>query len=152
MWPRGTRRRWVVSSTPRPHFTSGKDPVSILQGAGWAPWPVWTGGKSRPHRDSIPDRPARSSVAIPTELPDPPHRCCTLRNKQEELYRESFMHCWHTSFVQKVFGLTTVHEIEKAYVVLTLIDFNIVPFRSYTLRPTFLPLLETFCELLFRDV
>ena len=33
--------------------------------------PVWTGGKSRPHRDSIPDRPARSSVAIPTELPGP---------------------------------------------------------------------------------
>jgi len=31
-----------------------------LQEAGWAPWPVWTGGKSRPHRDSIPDRPARS--------------------------------------------------------------------------------------------
>ena len=26
-------------------------------------------GKSRPHRDSIPDRPSRSSVAIPTELP-----------------------------------------------------------------------------------
>ena len=28
-------------------------------------------GQSRPHRDSIPDRPARSSVAIPTELPGP---------------------------------------------------------------------------------
>jgi hypothetical protein len=28
---------------------------------GWVgPVPVWTGGKSRPHRDSIPDRPARS--------------------------------------------------------------------------------------------
>jgi len=27
---RGTRRGWVVSSTPRPHFTPGKDPVSIL--------------------------------------------------------------------------------------------------------------------------
>ena len=27
--------------------------------------------KSRPYRDSIPDRPARSSVAIPTELPGP---------------------------------------------------------------------------------
>jgi len=52
---RGTRRGWVVSSTPRPHFTSGKDPVSILQEAGWAPGPVWTDGKSRPHRDSIPD-------------------------------------------------------------------------------------------------
>ena len=57
---RGTRRGWVVSSTPRPHFTAGKDPVPILQEAGWAPGPVWTGGKSRPHRDSIPDRPARS--------------------------------------------------------------------------------------------
>jgi len=33
--------------------------------------PVWTGGKSRPHRDSILDRLARSSVAIPTELPGP---------------------------------------------------------------------------------
>ena len=28
--------------------------------------------KSRPHRDSIPDRQARSSVAILTELPGPP--------------------------------------------------------------------------------
>ena len=27
--------------------------------------------KSRPHRDSIPDRPARSSVAIRTEIPGP---------------------------------------------------------------------------------
>jgi len=38
----------VVSSTPRPHFTPGKDPVPILQETGWAPGPVWTGGKSRP--------------------------------------------------------------------------------------------------------
>jgi len=50
----------VVSSTPRPHFTPGKDPVSILQEAGWTPGPVWKGGKSRPHQDLIPDRPARS--------------------------------------------------------------------------------------------
>jgi len=56
---RGTRRGWVVSSTSRPHFTSGKDPVPIVQGAGWAPGQVWTAGKSRPHRDSIPDPPAR---------------------------------------------------------------------------------------------
>jgi len=68
---RGTRSCWVVSSTPRPHFTPGRDPVPILQEAGWAPGPAWTGGKSRPYRDSIPDRRARSSVAIPTELPDP---------------------------------------------------------------------------------
>jgi len=67
----GTRRGWVVSSTLRPHFNPRKDPVPILQEAGWAPGLVWTGEKSRPHRDSIPDRPARSSVAIPTELLGP---------------------------------------------------------------------------------
>ena len=61
---RGTRRGWVVSSTPRPHFTPGKDPVPILQEAGWAPGPVWTSGKSRPHRDSIPDRSARSQSLL----------------------------------------------------------------------------------------
>ena len=55
---RGTRRGWFVSSTPLPHFTAGKDQVPIVQQAGWAPGPVWTGGKSRPHRNSIPDRPA----------------------------------------------------------------------------------------------
>jgi len=70
----------VVSPTPRPHFTPRKDPVPILQEAGWAPGPVWTGGKSRPHRDSIQDRPARSSVAIPTELP----RVCDLELVNDE--------------------------------------------------------------------
>jgi len=38
----------------------GKDPVPILQEAGWASGAVLTGGKSRLHRDSIPDRPACS--------------------------------------------------------------------------------------------
>jgi len=57
---RGTRRGWVVSSMPRPHFTPGKDALPISQEAGWAPESVWTGGKSRPNRDSIRDRPAGS--------------------------------------------------------------------------------------------
>ena len=57
---RGTRRGWVVSRTPRLHFTPGKDPVPTWQEAGWATGPVWTGGKSCLHRDSIPNRPARS--------------------------------------------------------------------------------------------
>ena len=47
----------MVSSTPRSHFIP---PVPILQEAGWAAGPVWTGGKCHPHRDSIPDGPARS--------------------------------------------------------------------------------------------
>ena len=50
----------MVSSTPRSHFTPGKDPLPILQEDGWTPGPVWTGEKSRPHRDSIPNRPTRS--------------------------------------------------------------------------------------------
>ena len=41
--------------------------------------------KSRRHRDSIPDRPARSSVAITTGLPGPP-----LETKISWLYKLSF--------------------------------------------------------------
>jgi len=55
----------------RPDFTPRKDQVPIVQEAGRAQGPVWTGGISRPHWDSIPDRPVCSSVAIPTELPGP---------------------------------------------------------------------------------
>jgi len=50
----GAQPHVPVASTP------GKDPVPIVQEAGWAPGPAWTGGKSRPHRDLIPNRPARS--------------------------------------------------------------------------------------------
>ena len=57
---RGTRNGWVVSSTPRPYFTPGKDPVPIVQEAGWAPGSVWTGGKFRPTGIRSPDHPARS--------------------------------------------------------------------------------------------
>ena len=70
---RGTRRRWVVSVTPRPHFTPGKDPVPILQDAEWAPGPVCTVGKSRPHRDSIPDHPARSQSLYRLSYPAHTH-------------------------------------------------------------------------------
>jgi hypothetical protein len=42
----GTRRGWGVSVTPRPLFTPGKDPVPILQEAGWAPGLIWTGAEN----------------------------------------------------------------------------------------------------------
>jgi hypothetical protein len=38
----GARRRWVVSTTLRPLYTTGKDPVFIVREAVWAPGPVWT--------------------------------------------------------------------------------------------------------------
>ena len=50
----------MVSSTSRPNFTPGKDPVPIVQEARWAPGLVWTGRKYLPHWDSIPDRPVCS--------------------------------------------------------------------------------------------
>ena len=68
-YDRGTRRGWVVSSTPRPYFTPGKDPLPIVQEAGWTPEPVWKVGKSRPHRDSIADRSARSQSIYRVSCP-----------------------------------------------------------------------------------
>ena len=75
----------MVSRTPRPHFTPLERTGIHFTEAGWAPGPVWTGGKSRPHRDSIPDHPARSSVAIPTELPGPHCTIKDMRNTQQTL-------------------------------------------------------------------
>ena len=52
---------WGVSITPRPLFTPGKDPVPIVQEAGWAPGPVWTGAEDlAPTGIRSLDRPARS--------------------------------------------------------------------------------------------
>jgi len=37
----------------------GKDPVRIVQEAGWAPWPVWTGAENLASTGiRSPDRPA----------------------------------------------------------------------------------------------
>jgi len=44
----GTRKGWGVSVTPQPLFTPGKDAVPIVQEAGWAPGPVWTGAENSP--------------------------------------------------------------------------------------------------------
>ena len=71
----------MVSSTPRPHFTPGKDPVPILQEAGWAPGPVWMGGKSRLHRDSIPGRPARIRLLLVMQSPPFPRYLVPPRSK-----------------------------------------------------------------------
>jgi hypothetical protein len=37
---------WEVSVKPRPLSTPGKDPVPIVQEAGWAPGPVWPGAEN----------------------------------------------------------------------------------------------------------
>ena len=58
---RGTGKGRVVSSTPRPHFTPGERPGTHFTGGWVGPQDrSGRGGKSRRHRDSMPDRPARS--------------------------------------------------------------------------------------------
>jgi hypothetical protein len=47
----GTRRGWGVSVTPRPLFTPWKDPVPIVQEAGWAQGRFGQVRKISPHRD-----------------------------------------------------------------------------------------------------
>ena len=102
----GTRRRRVVSITSRPYFTPGKDPVPIAQKVGWAPGPVWTGGKSRPTGIRSPDSPVRSSVAIPTELPGP---LCRPGKKQKTVHgrHQSPNFCLRTLAVRIEYYSTT---------------------------------------------
>jgi hypothetical protein len=46
-------------------FTPGKDPVPIVQEAGWALQPVWTGAENlASSRIRSPDRPARSQSLV----------------------------------------------------------------------------------------
>ena len=58
----GIERGEWSAARPARNLPPGKNPLPILQEAGWAPGPVWTGRKSRPHRNSIPDLPARSQL------------------------------------------------------------------------------------------
>ena len=74
----GTKCGWGVSVTPRPLFTPGKDPVPIVQEAGWAPGLVWAGAENlAPTGIRSPDRPARSQSLY--RLRHPAHK---VTNKQ----------------------------------------------------------------------
>jgi hypothetical protein len=54
-----------LSSRPG-RFTPGKDPVPIVQWAGWASEPVWTGKENLVlHQDSIPIASRYTDYAIP---------------------------------------------------------------------------------------
>ena len=85
----------TVALEGRPHFTPGIDPVPILQEAGWDPGPVWTGGKSRPHRDLIPDCPAHSQSLC--RLSYPAHiilSYCSILARYNWYRVESFLALW----------------------------------------------------------
>jgi hypothetical protein len=37
---------WEVNATPRPLYPRETDLITIIQEAGWAPEPVWTGAEN----------------------------------------------------------------------------------------------------------
>jgi len=95
-------------SAARPGRTyPGKDPVPILQEVGWAPGQFWTGGKPRPHRDSIPDRPGRSPSLYQLNYP-PPH-----------IY--IYIKCTHTASITHL-----IHIICNILKLLIILDFKVV--------------------------
>jgi hypothetical protein len=111
----GTGRGWVFSSTPRPHFTPGKDPVPIVQEAGWAPGPVWTGAENLSLTGiRSPDHPARSSVAIPTELPGPQFLVTTSR-KCERIIMNCLTHSETQTLVSSVSSFAALVNSMRVY-------------------------------------
>jgi hypothetical protein len=67
----GIRRGWGVSVTPWPLFTPGKDPVPIVQEAGWATGPVLTGADNLASTGiRFPDRPAHSQSLYRLRYPE----------------------------------------------------------------------------------
>ena len=88
------------------------------------PGPVWTGKNSCPHRASIPDRPARSSVAIPTELPGPPRKNmlplytanCSIRLPCQEYFSAIFISSYgQTGYLAHGFFLLTDSIYSRLY-------------------------------------
>ena len=70
----GTRRGWGVIVTPRPLFTPWKDPVPIVQEAGWAPESVWTGAENL---DPPPGFDPRTFQPVASRYADWPTRLAT---------------------------------------------------------------------------
>jgi len=81
----GTRRGWGVSVTPRPLFSSRKESIPIVQEAGWAPGPVWTGAENlAPTGIRSPDRPARSHSLCRLRYPADSWNCTVVLPFKDE--------------------------------------------------------------------
>jgi hypothetical protein len=67
----------VINSTSRPLYPQERDPIRILQEAGWDLRPVWTGGENFAYTEiRSPNRPARSESRYRLSYPGPrPNQC-----------------------------------------------------------------------------
>ena len=75
----GARWRWLLNATPRPLYSREREPVSIVQEAGWAPGPVWAGAENlAPTGIRSPERPARSELLYRLSYPGQTrNNCCS---------------------------------------------------------------------------
>jgi hypothetical protein len=112
-----TRRGWGVSITPRLLFIPRKDPVPIVQEAGWAPGPVWAGAENlAPTGIRSPDRPACSQSLYRLR-----YLAHQMTYELQILYfHTTYLHIWqtvvlflYTSFLQFSLQLTTESESNK---------------------------------------
>jgi hypothetical protein len=106
---------WRVSVITRPLFTPGKDPVPIVQEAGWVPGPVWTGAENlAPNGIRSPDRVARSQYLYRLRYPAHnvfiEHRVmfsCNWRNNLELFARKNpnvnILHMSYDGIIQRAF-------------------------------------------------
>ena len=74
---------WVVNATPRPLYPWERHPVPIVQEAGWAPGPFWTGAENlAPTGIRSPDRSTRSESLYDYAISAPKvtsHRVCIIQ-------------------------------------------------------------------------
>jgi len=119
-FPGPRHSRWGEGSAPRPgRLYPPERPGTHCTGCWVGPGPVWTGGKSRPHRDSILSLPARTSVAIPTELPGPQPNSGILIQNNPLLVPSTHLssnllqptgHVMHQQFnIQQLYALPTLY-------------------------------------------
>ena len=81
--------------TPRPLFTPGKDPVPIVQKAGWVPRPVWTIAEDLAFTE-IPSRTVQPVASLYTDYATRP---ASLLSKTLKI-QETFYSMWDTRSVR----------------------------------------------------
>jgi len=109
-----------------------KDLVPILQEAEWAPGPVWTGRKSRPHRYSIPDHQGgsqllyRLSYQAHLDISEKRKISCPCQDLALESFSNQPTHIYYTICILCHNGATPLFTL-YAFVVCMETTFHILP-------------------------
>ena len=84
----------MVNATPRPLYSLERDPVSILQEAGWTPGPVWTSTENVATTGirSL-GRPARSESLCRLRYPSP-HKLCNKNVIKYNIFKAIPIQAW----------------------------------------------------------